>query len=270
MPDASFLDCWVQGMEYATQSTSGLTEEFGTFVCDLGDSVIFSVGDIALGDGVAGPFMNPIEIAYATDIFDYTATNIARFLQTIDDDGNPSNGIVIIEAVRTAAMGKSVDFNQSPGDFSDDPAVQQVVSDLTAVTAAGTRPLVDYLDARAHLRSTLLAVLAGEYSGWFEGETGPEEDEIEGDWEFVVDADGNIAGTIMPDDDDDIEITGSMLPSGSFSCNDQTGLGLFLTGSAERGSDGLHDVTRFWNDYDQGSGTFGGHREAYPDEIVCP
>jgi hypothetical protein len=266
LPAASFIDCRVEGLGYATATATGFTDENGEFVCTLGDSVVFYVGDIEIGSGVAGPYMNPIEIAYAIDIYDYRATNIARFLQTIDDDGAPANGIEITAAVRSAAAGRSLDFDQSPNDFGDDTNVQQIISDLTAVTTAGTRTLVSYQSARAHLTNTLLACHAGEYRGWFEGETGPDDEEIEGDWEMVVSADGTIEGTITPDDEDDIDITGSALPGGSFMCND--GSGLMVFGSITRGPDGLHDVEGSWNDYDQGEGDIGGTKiRDYP--VVC-
>jgi len=267
-PKASFVDCWVEGLEYTTDTASGLTGEFGIFACALGDSVAFHVGDIALGNGVAGPYMNPIEIAYATDIFEYEPTNIARFLLTIDDDGDPSNGMQIVAAVRAAAVGKTLDFDQYPGTFAADANVQQVISDLTAVTTAGTRPLVGETIARTHLTFTLFAVLAGLYGGPFTGSKGG--DDWEGRWFLQVAANGDIIGEFSPDMAATVVMSGIMQPSGSFSCMDQTGMGLMFTGRIVRGEDGLHDVTGAWTDYEQGSGTFSGDRPHYPDEIVCP
>lgn len=269
VPDASFLDCWVQGLEFSTATTSGLTEEYGIFDCELGDTVTFHVGGIELGRGAAGPFMNPIEIASATDIFEYEPTNIACFLQTIDDDGNPSNGILITAALRTAAAGKTLDFDQRPADFAANAAVQQVISELTAVTTAGTRTLVDYAAARTHLRNTLLAVLAGEYGGYFHGNKGT--DEWEGEWEIVIAADGSITGTFVEEHGEgDSDMTGTMQPGGSFACSDQGSLGLMFAGQIERSEDGVHIVTGSWNDYEQGSGTFTGNRYEYPASIACP
>jgi hypothetical protein len=269
-PDASFLECWVQGLEFSTATKSGLTEEYGIFDCELGNTMTFHVGGIELGGGAAGPFMNPIEITSATDIFEYEPTNIACFLQTIDDDGNPPNGIVITEAVRTAAAGKTLDFDQRPADFAANAAVQQLISDLTAVTAAGTRTLVAYVAARTHLQNTLMEVLAGEYGGRFHGTKGT--DEWEGEWEIVIKTDGTITGTFEEEHGrGDSEMTGTLQPGGSFSCSDQGGVGLLFAGKIERSvEDGAHIVTGSWNDYEQGSGTFSGDRHSYPAFIACP
>jgi len=267
-PDASFVDCWVQGLEYSTPARSGVTEEYGVFEAKLGDPVTFSIGGIDLGTGVAGPFMNPIEVAQATDIFEYVPTNMACLLQTIDDDGDPSNGVVITEAVRTAAAGKTLDFDQRPQDFSSDTNVQKVVSDLTAATTSGTRPLVDYVAARNHLRATLMVALAGKYGGDFRGYRG--DDEWEGIWELMVDPNGNMTVTMSPDRGDPVDLTGILQPGGSFTCMDEGTQGLLFIGKIMRGANGLHEVTGSWNDYAPGSGTFDGDREGYPESFVCP
>lgn len=275
-PVPSFIDCWVEGLEFTAETTSGLTDENGEFDCPLGEDVTFTIGDIEIGDGVAGPFMNPLEVAYATDIFDYEATNIARFLQTIDEDGDPTNGIKIVEAVRAAAVGKTVNFDQHPGAFETNPNVQQVVSDLT--TAAGeTRTLVGTAAARAHLTSTLLGLIAGVYGGSFEGTAGepPYAEEVDGTWRVTVDRLGNVTGTITIEDpeEEEIDIMGTMQPSGSFYCNDEGALGLWLDGQIEREDEGpragLLRVTGIWQDYSPGSGTFGGSKLVDSVLTVC-
>jgi hypothetical protein len=275
-PVPSFIDCWVEGLEFTAETTSGLTDENGEFDCPLGEDVTFSVGDIEIGSGVAGPFMNPLEVAYALDIFDYEATNIARFLQTIDDDGDPSNGIKIIAAVRAAAVGKSLVFNQSPGEFEDDPNVQQVITELT--TAAGqVRTLVVTGQARAHLTSTLLGLIAGVYRGSFDGMTGepPYREDVDGDWEITVDRQGNMTGEILLDEpeEDEIDITGTMQPSGSFNCNDLDGMGLWLSGNIVRETEGSRagylKVMGNWNDYSPGEGTFDGRKTVDSVLTVC-
>ncbi|MEB3733367.1 hypothetical protein ULF88_02705 [Halopseudomonas pachastrellae] len=51
--------------------------------------------------------LTPLDLAGSTDINDPVVINIARLLQTLDEDGNPDNGIVIPELATTAAL----DFN---------------------------------------------------------------------------------------------------------------------------------------------------------------
>ncbi len=70
--------------------------------------------------------------------------------------------------MRTAAIGKTIDFAQSTTAFANDGNVQTVVAELTALTAAGARSLVSAAAAEAHLRSTLNDILnagLGTYTG---------------------------------------------------------------------------------------------------------
>jgi len=270
-PSASFIDCWVGGLEYTTSSTppvEGLTGNGGIFSSPLGETVTFKVGDIVLGSGVSGPCMNPIEITNSTDIFEYRPTNIARFIQTIDDDDDLTTGINIIEAVRTAAAGKSLNFNQHPDAFAADSDVQQVVSDLTSVTAADTRTLVATDAARAHLRTSILKALQADYGGTFDGYRG--QDEWTGEWGFTIDVTGNIVGTFRPITDATLSLSGNVQPSGSFFCDDGGATGLMFTGRIVRDTDGLQRVEGSWNDYQQGSGTIEGNRvTVYTSTIEC-
>ncbi|NRA41753.1 MAG: hypothetical protein HRU21_05515 [Pseudomonadales bacterium] len=96
-------DSYIQGLNYiATPSgLNGVTDAFGSFRFQPGDVVTFSLGPITLPELRA----NQDEIFY--DLFDLTgessdaispaqaekATKIALFLQTLDTDGDDSNGI---------------------------------------------------------------------------------------------------------------------------------------------------------------------------------
>lgn len=271
-PVPSFVDCWVEGLEYTCGTETGFTNAGGTFACGLGDNVEFYIGDIELGEGPAGPFMNPIEITGATDIFEYRPTNIARVLQTIDEDANPDNGIVITPEVRAAAVGQTLDFNQHPNAFASDANVQSVITALTTPLGA-PRTLVEYTAARDHLRSSIFAVMAGNYSGSFDDEDSPY---FEGDWIMVITNAGNITMTAVEDGDDPedgIELTGMLQPDGSFECSNFGGVtALSFRGTIRRGSNGLHDVDGNWEQYMEDTGDFDGDRSSsdYPDAIVCP
>jgi hypothetical protein len=242
--------------------------------------VLFKVGDIVLGKGIAGPYLNPIEITDATDIFEYKPTNIARFLQTIDDNATPSDGIQIVDSVIVAAEGKSLDFDQRPATWGDDPNVQQVISELTAKTQAGVRPLVSLLDAQNHLRSSIYAVMSGNYDGSFDYDDGPE---FDGDWTMLVATDGSITMTLWPEDDEygfdydeeeGIIMQSTLMANGSFSMSLMGEPGLTFFGRiARRTHDGLHDVTGYWEEYmGTGNGDFYGSRPLadYPKTISCP
>jgi len=82
----------------------------------------------------------------AQDITDTTVTNVVRFLMTLDDDNDPSNGIEITKAVADLTTGESVDFRLSSTGFSNAGDVQVLLSTLTAAT--GARSLTSVSDAR--------------------------------------------------------------------------------------------------------------------------
>lgn len=159
-----FVDSAVYGMAYAYGDVTSMTDEQGAFEYSGETPVDFSIGDILVGSAPGNAIVTPVELVPgAEDETHEAVANIARFLQTLDDDGDPANGIVISDAVHAMAQGESVDFQQGAVDFADDGNVQTVVARLTGVTSAGSRSLVSLADARAHLRATLLGLIAGQY-----------------------------------------------------------------------------------------------------------
>lgn len=165
--EGQFIDSPVKGLEFRSGQKSGITTGSGVFSFESGQPIEFYIGDIVLGSADPAKKLSPLILAGASDVIDPTTTNIARFLQTIDNDANPANGIVITGAVRNAASGKSIDFLQSIVDFENDPGVQSVVSALTMVTDAGTRPLIDVVSAQANLYNGIRAGFIGQYYGSF-------------------------------------------------------------------------------------------------------
>jgi hypothetical protein len=180
-----FLDSAVEGLTFAGGGETGETDAQGMFTYRSGSSVEFSVGGIVIGSGQPFAIMTPVEVVPgATNELDDTVTNIARFLQTVDDDDDLSNGIAITQAVRNAAAGRSIDFGQAASTFDTDPNVQSVVSDLTSETTAGMRALVSIQDARDHLNTTLLASYDGSYQGTYSLDQDP--NSAVGTWHITV------------------------------------------------------------------------------------
>jgi hypothetical protein len=191
-----FVDSYVQGLSYASGSTTGSTGANGKFFFEKDTDVSFAVGDIALGTGTPAAIMSPLQLVLgAVGVTNPTVTNLCRFLQTIDNDANPANGIVITSAVVAAAAGQSINFEQDTGSFGSDPNVQSVVSALTTATAAGERALVGVAEAQAQLTSGLREAYVGsnsDYNGDFcvdqqSGQTNG------GTWAMEVAADGSVS-----------------------------------------------------------------------------
>jgi len=146
-----FLDAAVDGIAYVSGSQTGYTDENGTFKYESGKTVTFSVGNILLGQAKGKSIITPIDlVSGATECTDPVVTNIIRFLQTLDADENPNNGILINDSVSANASDKSVDF--AAPDFED--TVQDVINALDDDDTA----LVDAKSAQTHFRFTLLTI----------------------------------------------------------------------------------------------------------------
>ncbi len=151
-----FIDSAVEGLRYETSSNrSGMTDAAGTFSYASGDTVEFFVGDISLGSATGKAVITPLDLVPGGNITHPTVTNILRFVQSLDDDDNPANGIRITAAVSNLAANRSIDFDQSISDFEDDGNVQTIVSELTSARLAGARLLVDANIAQSHLVTSL-------------------------------------------------------------------------------------------------------------------
>lgn len=144
----AFIDAPVAGLSYSSSSgLSGSTDASGQFSYRSGDTVSFSLGGIEIGSAIAAAVLTPRKLPNLTDT---GATNLARFLLTLDSDQNPSNGIQISAAVISAAAGQSIaatTFNSASFDSSSAAAF--------ATSANGdSRELVSAAQADSHLNQT--------------------------------------------------------------------------------------------------------------------
>lgn len=146
-----FEDAVVSGLSYQTPTRSGTTNAAGEYDYLPGESVTFSIGGITLGSSLAGPVVTPLSLVNgATDATDPTVTNIVRLLLTLDDNGDPSDGINISSATAAATANQSVDFTAA--DLASDAGMVALLPLLP-----GTPPLVDATTAQAHFSATLAA-----------------------------------------------------------------------------------------------------------------
>ena len=126
----------ISGLRYTTASQSGTTSASGEFRYRAGETVSFYVGDILVGQtaGAAtitpfdlvgmSPATDPLAIArLRRDTHGATVTSadrlvsIAVFLQTLDEDGDPANGIQIPAAMHGIAAAASLSFHRKWYDF---------------------------------------------------------------------------------------------------------------------------------------------------------
>lgn len=147
----TFVDSPVQGLLYETDTLSGTTDLNGEFDYLPGETVEFFVGSISIGSGNAAAIMTPSDLTTIDGSENvYHKRNVIQFLQTLDDDGDPSNGILLREDIAEFTLGIDIDFDVTTPAFESDPGVLTVVRNATDVSH-----LINFRNAAAHYFSSL-------------------------------------------------------------------------------------------------------------------
>ncbi|MGM0767827.1 MAG: hypothetical protein ACQEV6_07370 [Pseudomonadota bacterium] len=146
-----FVDSPVANIGYRTATREGVTSADGEYDYEPGETVTFFIGDLEFPGVPASGVVTPLDIAGTTDTSDDMVVNIARLLQTLDTDGDPSNGISISDLAKDNAS--QVDFSLSVADFASSSAVTTLVQN--GGQASAVTELVSAEAAKAHLENTL-------------------------------------------------------------------------------------------------------------------
>ena len=203
-----FVDSAVAGVTYLTSpgGRSGVTSITGQYDYVAGDTVVFSIGEIQFPAAPAKGVVTPLDMVESGGTGNQVVKNIAVLLQSLDADGDPSNGISI-PASAAAAATSNVEFNQPYSAFAS--AVLPVVQQVDPV-----RSVVAEEVAVAHLEESLSQVNASTLVGaWYtQGEN----------YKYVLFIlDGENYAAI---DNDTSETFGTMLEIGKYSWNQSTGI----------------------------------------------
>jgi hypothetical protein len=153
-----YLDSAVSGINYKCGTQEGITDAEGAFAFDVGAGCTFYLGDIELRS-VATNALKDGESLVETDV------KIAQLLQTLDLDGDPSNGITISPEV-VAVLATALNANGGDGTLPD------TIEELTALSAELDSEVSDYAghatteaDATEHLETTQASVLKAFFVG---------------------------------------------------------------------------------------------------------
>jgi len=139
-----FVDSAVSGVEYSSTTHSGTTSVSGAFSYESGATITFKVGGVTLGSvssvsiPSSGKVMPQTIAGVALSQKSSTSTAIARFLQSLDEDGDPSNGITISSNVKSALSS----------------AQTLTSSNLSSLVSKAGKSLVSESSALAHLAQT--------------------------------------------------------------------------------------------------------------------
>jgi len=158
-----FLDSAVEGIDYISGTLSGQTDGSGKFEYYEGSDVSFTVGGVSLGTTQGASTLTPVELVEGANSDTDSVVNIARFLQTLDADGDPSNGITITPAVSKSLKDSnaSVQFNVSPEKFEETNSGPINTIKQIPLDNGSTRSLISKASAKGHLDQTKLFIEQG-------------------------------------------------------------------------------------------------------------
>ena len=150
----TFIDSPVINIGYRTETLQGVTNALGEYQYLPGETVTFFIGDLTFPAVKATGMVTPLDIADTQDTANPKVINIIRLLQTLDKDGDPSNGITITDQAKSSAV--LVDFDLSEADFAAAPDVMALITN--ANLDIPVTELVDAVDALSHFKQTLAGV----------------------------------------------------------------------------------------------------------------
>jgi hypothetical protein len=149
-----FLDSPVVNIGYRTETLEGFTNSLGEYDYVEGETVTFFIGDLEFPSVLARGVVTPAEIGGGAGTT--TAINILQILQSLDSDGNPSNGISIFENADGVFTGVGAGLDVTSATFDD-----EVEASLANISSGLT--LVSEVDAAAHFAETQQARLPGSW-----------------------------------------------------------------------------------------------------------
>ncbi len=166
----------IAGLRYKTPTCTGVTGEAGKFHYREGERIAFLLGENSVGYALGAARINLAQINSRVDgnvdkLRDPGLTNLARFLCTLDRDGDLDGGIVIdplahgVIGRRQIDVRADVSFAVRVDDrvkaFAQDPHVSEVVDELGrrgAFSARISRQLYPAAAARNEVRRHVLGI----------------------------------------------------------------------------------------------------------------
>lgn len=147
-----FLDSAVEGINYRTETQTGVTNSKGEFLYKDGERVTFSIGKIDFPSAAAVQTVTPLTLVGSTDLNNQKVSNILVLLQSLDQDGDPSNGISIPAKAATLAT-SAIDFDVPTTTFANSDGVKNLVAGSGSVNVSP----ISVAQAQAHFATTINA-----------------------------------------------------------------------------------------------------------------
>ncbi len=152
-----YVDSAVAGVNYICGSQTGTTDKDGKFTFEKGQDCTFELAGITLKKI---PSDNLVDNAKVVE----NNVSVARFLQSIDNDGNPSNGIQITEKISTV-LTKALQTENIKTVPDDTIKLDTVVSHIEQEDDSFKGHVVTEEEAQNHLQSTQESIIKNMLSG---------------------------------------------------------------------------------------------------------
>ncbi|MGY2737145.1 CocE/NonD family hydrolase [Sphingomonas sp. UYP23] len=175
----------IAGLRFQSRSFKGVTNERGEFSYAAGESITFLIGGVVLGATEGAPRINLAQLVNRVagnidKLHDPLVTNIARFVQSLDQEGKIESGVTISPLVHELVGPMALNFGQTAGDrvqtadglesafgpdgsFAGDPLLIGLLAKLDAapgVFSANTpRRLISAAAARNELRRNIRGIV---------------------------------------------------------------------------------------------------------------
>ena len=154
-----FIDADVAGLAWATADLAGFTNAQGRYSWIPGEDIRFAVGRTTLGTAHGQHSLTPLDLFPGADSASPEVINLARFLQTLDQDGDAENGITLTPEVSAVVDTVMAGLKLEAVDWADDDQVDQLLH--TILSSAANLPghnlrNVDRAEASAHLEQSLM------------------------------------------------------------------------------------------------------------------
>lgn len=143
------LDSAVSNLSYTTASQNDVTDSQGKFSYIEGETVAFSIGTLNFPVVKAEGVITPMTLSGNSALSNQQVTNIAILLQSLDENGNPDDGITI--PAGAAAVASAIDLSVPTADFINNAAVINMIANSGSTNTA----LVSAQAAQNHLKSTI-------------------------------------------------------------------------------------------------------------------
>jgi len=138
-----YIDAAVEGVDYVCGSETGMTDIEGTFTFEEGKDCNLTIGNLVLRE------INASSLEDNITIFEDNL-DVAQLLQSLDLDGNASNGITIDNNASSTAM-RDINIEEIP---TDTAVLDSIVEGLKAEREDYHGTVKTKEEARTHLDTT--------------------------------------------------------------------------------------------------------------------